>query len=233
MDQNKINSILFKPCVTNVHEKEQLVLPFRKEISSVTTMDLDGKEINTEETVISIILIDDSITCSFTIIEDFIVVDEDNLLNAFRIVEQNEYINKIVSLQQILSEQIHAIHKEMERTQNAASVIYGTLNRFLYSDKSKKGEVPKPKATKEISDIVGYHQRVLKKGEAVKIWEAIENIIVQNIDINTNDDKTMESLRKNIEFAILESLPPDISMGDCEINMDRVKQKIEELKNER
>lgn len=216
-------------------DTDKLVLPFAMEEKSTIAASNNVKFIKNKIYTLFVLDIGASLNSGVPIIEPWTITDEKKLQENVEILEKDpELLDMIVDLSDILYSRMSELDRE---TQLIASSCNG-LKYFVNDGKEAGSEgqiiinTDDQNALNIVFKTIDNNAAKLKNSDIEKLAKILNEIITNNLEIDTKNDDIIRRLSAEVSFKVIEALPPHISADDINVNTKFIIEEINKIQSE-
>lgn len=230
----KLKNITFKPLISRINDIEHLVMIFGVDVINSQSINSAGNEQQDSQLSIQVWYVSETLRIGMPITEIITISDVDRLIKDVEEIDPEEVEEDLLAGCEILIMHMAEISREMMRLSKAISAA--KLSRVSMGQNSK-GQLVIQGTDVGLSQIcfstINGKELNLNKDEVEKVGSVIGSVIMEHIhdDLTENIDNFKKKLKAEVEYKILEALPPRIKANDININVDAVLEEINKIQN--
>ena len=202
------------------------VIPYKIIETSITELDPDTyKPRVVKKNEIYMFHITGTINTEQPVIVIADITDEDSFLDSFDILPDGDASDDFMDSFDIVSERIEIVAKEMDDLSDLSTCLFKNYNKAKKSTK-KHLTIDSDDATLiEISA-----NRNMGEKQYLMIKEALNDVIMENLDNEDDDDKIEKKISESIHNLIIKNLGSKYVVSKCFINANKILEIVKEAR---
>jgi hypothetical protein len=227
-----INDILFKLLsLKGLNGEKKLGIIYNYDTVSRTSVDAFGKIFTENAETIYFIDVNQTILTGEPILETFTINNKDDFKKNVKVLNTKSFSRELNETFSILFDSIAIIRDQMLTLSKALSSVkhcnvaklvdVSEGNLIIANDQSAIAHI--------VFNTIKGNTAHLSPQEVEKIGNGLMEIIISNIDTDTEDENALSRIKQDIEYKIIETLPNSVKAGNINISMDSIIKEIKKI----
>lgn len=233
---NSIDDLLFRPLILKDGDNERFIIICGSDAHVHQSLSEKGKQVKNIVNMIHMLDVTQTVCNGQPVLDSWVIASSKDFRKSLTELDITKHMDEVVAASSIILGEMSGLANRMKSLSSAMTTLKFVANKYAgVNSGSDTGNVVIGSEDQGLAHIafktLTGNVAKLRKEDVEKLGSSILQVIMSNIDTNLDDENELNKIKQELEVRLLEALPPDVQVGDINLNVQGIIDEIIKMRN--